>query len=187
MKQKFILLLLVLIFGIVSSKIQAVVGANDDNENKNPWKIDLVSEDEPGQSMIVTGTVYGPDGETPLAGIKIHVYHTDARGYYSIDGQNERQHRINGTMTTNSEGKYEYLTIKPASYPNSRIPAHVHYQVSGPGYESQRFELQFQDDPFLSQAEKEREANKGRFAKIVMLEKDENGVLRGELNIKMQE
>ncbi len=145
-----------------------------------------MSEDEPGEPMIISGTVYGFDGETPLEGIEVHVYHTNAKGYYSRGGKNENQHRINGTMITNAKGKYEYRTIKPASYPNSRVPSHVHYVVSGPGYKAQRFRLEFKGDPHISESEYLREAKKGKFADIRPLEKDENGVLRCEFNLKLQ-
>ena len=84
--------------------------------------------------MIVSGTIYSPDGRAPLEGINLFVYHTDATGRYSTTGGDNRNTRIHGLMRTNSEGRYEFRTIKPRSYPATRIPAHIHAFVSGPGY-----------------------------------------------------
>ncbi|MBF8248477.1 MAG: hypothetical protein HW374_1277, partial [Bacteroidetes bacterium] len=47
------------------------------------WKAVITSKDEPGETMIVSGRVFAPDGKTPVEGISVHVYHTDAKGYYN--------------------------------------------------------------------------------------------------------
>ncbi|MBI3006203.1 MAG: hypothetical protein HYY49_12430 [Ignavibacteriales bacterium] len=49
----------------------------------SPWKIVIASKDEPGERMIVSGRVIAADGKTPVAGIRVQVYHTDAKGYYN--------------------------------------------------------------------------------------------------------
>jgi protocatechuate 3,4-dioxygenase beta subunit len=35
---------------------------------------------EPGQPLVVSGTIVGADGKTPLANMNLSVYHTDAEG-----------------------------------------------------------------------------------------------------------
>jgi len=165
---------------------EVVLAGETDQGEESKWNIVLVDEEEPGQPMIITGTVYKSDGETPLEGIEVYVYHTDVRGYYSENTTSSRNPRINGTMITNAEGKYRYRTIKPASYPNSRVPSHVHYVVSGEGFPEQRFTLEFKGDPHLSAREVEREERKGKFSRIIALEKGEDGIWRGEFNIKLR-
>jgi protocatechuate 3,4-dioxygenase beta subunit len=177
----------IIVFGLAAAALLFTTeNRSGDNRSDEKWKAALVNDDEPGEPMIVSGTVYAPDGETALAGIRVHVYHTDARGYYSKDGKDESQHRIRATMITDAEGKYEFRTIKPASYPNNRIPAHVHYVVSGDGIEEQRFELRFEGDRYLSDREKAVDSERGRFGHIKPLVKDADGVLRCEFNIKVQ-
>ncbi len=149
------------------------------------WSIEIAPDKEPGEPMIVAGIVYASDGKTPLENIKIHVYHTDAKGIYSPDG-NRAKSRIQGDMITNKEGKYQFLSIKPASYPNSRVPSHVHYNVSGPGYPNQNFELRFVGDPYLSKRIVDRDKRQGRFNSIKEIIKGDDGIWRCNFDIKLE-
>ncbi|MGH7597949.1 MAG: hypothetical protein ACREOI_16490 [bacterium] len=114
------------------------------------WKIVITSKDEPGEPLIVSGTVYKPDGKTSVEGITVYVYHTDAEGYYRKGSNSSSNPRLHGTMRTNAEGKYEFRTIKPGAYPGGGNPAHIHYVLSGKGYEKQNDEVMFEGDPYLT-------------------------------------
>jgi protocatechuate 3,4-dioxygenase beta subunit len=151
-----------------------------------PWKATIVSAGEPGDPLIVTGTIYAPDGRTPLEGISLFVYQTDAAGRYTTTGGDNRNTRIHGLMRTNSEGRYEFRTIKPGSYPASRNPAHIHAYVSGPGYPEYWIdEYHFTDDPFVSD-EMRVKAGKGDLSSILTLTRGADGVLRGVRDIKVE-
>lgn len=163
----------VLILGIVAARF-------------SPWKIVITSKNEPGEPMIVTGRVMAPDGKTPVEGIRVHVYHTDAKGYYNPGTASSRNPRLNGTMMTNNEGRYEYHTIKPGSYPEGRNPAHVHYVISGKGYSEQYDELEFEGDPFLSQDLIERSKELGTFGVVQKLQKDVENVWRCTKDIRLK-
>ncbi|MCI0403417.1 MAG: hypothetical protein L0212_07830 [Acidobacteria bacterium] len=142
----------------------------------------LVSENEPGQTLIVRGTVYAPDGETPVPGIRLNVHHTDSMGYYCMLPSPERDRtlprdncpdsppntaRIRTTLTTDAQGRFEFHTIKPGSYPNSRNPAHIHFQASGAGYPAQwPHDLNFAGDPFIPEAEVAAQEKLGKFRVI---------------------
>ncbi|MGZ8843392.1 MAG: dioxygenase family protein, partial [Pyrinomonadaceae bacterium] len=78
------------------------------------WKVSIVSEQEPGEPLIVSGTIYSPDGKQPLPGITLYVYQTDVTGRYSTSGTggDNRATRIHGVMRTNADGRYEFRTIK---------------------------------------------------------------------------
>ncbi len=152
------------------------------------WRAVLISEKEPGAAMIVAGTVYAADGKTPAAGIEVHVYHTDAEGYYRKGNNDSSNPRLKGTMLTNAEGKYEYRTIKPAPYPGGGNPAHVHYVISRRGHQKQNEELQFEGDPILGQEGRLTAAQRAdTFADIRPAARDEKGVWRVVKDVRLKE
>ncbi len=143
-----------------------------------PSKITIASKDEPGERLIVSGRVFGPDGKSPLPGVSLYVYHTDAKGYYTPGENDNRNPRLRGYLRTDTQGEYEYSTIKPASYPNSRVPAHIHYVVTMPGYQEKIFEIVFENDPFVDNRIRSEAASVGSDYSIRRLERDNQGVLR---------
>ncbi|MEO6725556.1 MAG: hypothetical protein ABIP14_09665 [Blastocatellia bacterium] len=102
-------------------------------EKSAPSKIAITSKDEPGERLIVSGKVFGKDGRTPLTGASVYVYHTDAKGLYTPDTNDNKNPRLRGYLRTDEQGRYEFATIKPGHYPNNTIPAHIHYVVTAPG------------------------------------------------------
>lgn len=143
------------------------------------WKTVLTSKDEPGEPLVVMGTVYLPDGKTPAAGITVYVYHTDAEGYYRKGANSSSNPRIKGTMITNGEGKYEFRTIKPGAYPDGGVPAHIHYVLSGKGYAEQRDEVMFAGDPYLTTRNKESN-------QVRPLTRDKDGVWHCVYDLKLK-
>jgi|SRR5882672_8730234 len=159
------------------------------DDAKAPWTISMVSATEPGEPLIISGTIYAPDGHRPLEGISLWVYHTDATGHYSTlreSGGDNRNTRLHGLMQTNREGRYEFRTIKPAPYPGRTNPAHIHAFVSGPGYPEYWIdEFLFEGDPFITE-EMRRKAGNGNFSSILKLSRGSDGVLRGVRDITIE-
>ncbi len=161
--------------------------AGSSNSTTASWNVSLVAASEPGEPMIISGTIYAPDGRTPLEGISLYVYQTDATGRYSTSGGDNRNTRLHGLMKTNREGRYEFRTIKPASYPDSRIPAHVHAYVSGPDYPEYWIdEYHFADDPFVTSDMKAKDEGKGNRSSILTLTRGADGILRGVRDIVIE-
>jgi protocatechuate 3,4-dioxygenase, beta subunit len=151
------------------------------------WKATIVADGEPGEPLIVSGTIFLPDGRTPLPNANLFVYQTDATGRYSTTGGGNRNTRIHGLMRTNSEGRYEFRTIKPGSYPASRNPAHIHAYVSASGYPEYWIdEYHFDDDPFVTSDMRSRVTGAGNFSSILKLSRGADGVLRGVRDIKIE-
>lgn len=149
------------------------------------WSATLVSSDEPGEPLHVTGTVYSPDGETPAAGVELYAYHTDAEGLYSETNDNTNP-RLKATVRTGADGRYELRTIKPAPYPGGGVPAHIHYRISGGGFPDQRADLNFEGDPNLSARAVRRSAERGRFGSIRPLAKNTDGVWQVVFDLKLR-
>jgi protocatechuate 3,4-dioxygenase, beta subunit len=151
------------------------------------WRTSICSDKEPGEPLIVSGTIYAPDGRTPVEGITLSVYQTDATGVYTTRGGDNRLTRIHGAMRSNAEGKYEFRTIKPGSYPGSTNPAHIHAYISGPGYPEYGIdEFLFDDDGFVKDDEKRKAAGQGSFSPVLKLTRGSDGILRGLRDIKLE-
>ena len=151
------------------------------------WNTRIGTEAEPGTPLVVSGTIYAADGRTPLEGATLHVYHTDARGIYSdAQGDPRNNARLRGRMLTGRDGRYEFRTIRPASYPGTTNPQHIHASVKAPGIDERWIaEYWFEDDPLLPKAERERHAGAGSFSPIMLLTRDSSGVLRGVRDIRV--
>jgi len=117
--------------------------------------ISITTDTIPGKKIKVIGTVKDNDGK-PVAGALVYLYHTDSRGWYASDAPHVLQYegdirhaRLFGYVKTDKEGKFELHTIKPAGYPKSDLPGHIHVHVTAQGYRSFGTEFLFDDDERL--------------------------------------
>jgi protocatechuate 3,4-dioxygenase beta subunit len=105
---------------------------------------------EPGQPLQVSGVVVGPDG-SPIAGASLYVYQTDHEGYYGVKPESDnRNPRLKLYLRSDAQGRWTFETVKPGSYPNSRVPPHIHFEVAAKGRSSQVFEIVFEGDAFVT-------------------------------------
>jgi protocatechuate 3,4-dioxygenase beta subunit len=82
-----------------------------------------------------------------------------------------RHGHIRGWVRTDAEGRYALYTARPAPYPNSNIPAHIHMVVKEPGMSEYYIDdYEFDDDKLLTGAERKKRSSRGG-----------TGVLRPEL------
>jgi protocatechuate 3,4-dioxygenase beta subunit len=148
-----------------------------------PWSGTIADPSEPGERLVLTGTVFGSDGR-PREGVTVHAYHTDARGLYRRKPWGRP--RLRGWARTDAQGRYEFHTVKPGPYPLRRNPAHVHMTIAVPGrVEWWIPELRFTGDPFLGREDVEREASRGTFASIRPAERQADGTLRCVRDIRL--
>lgn len=107
-----------------------------------------------GQVLNVMGRVLNLKGE-PVRNAKVEVWQANSHGRYThasdpnpapLDSNFEGS----AILTTDSDGRYRFKTIKPAAYPagpNTMRPAHIHFQVSG---QQDRLvtQMYFEGDPY---------------------------------------
>jgi protocatechuate 3,4-dioxygenase beta subunit len=152
------------------------------------WSITITNASEPGEPLIVSGVVYRSDGVTPAAGAVLYVYHTDARGYYHAPELRDATPRLRGWMKTDSLGRYQFRTIRPASYPQGKVPAHIHASLRLPGgAEAWVDEYWFDGDPNLPQEEYGKHARDGRFSPILKLTRDRDGIWRSQRDLRSRD
>jgi protocatechuate 3,4-dioxygenase beta subunit len=105
---------------------------------------------EPGPPLAVSGVVVDINGKA-VPGASLYAYQTDAEGYYGVKpASDNRNPRLKVLLRTDSEGRWSFETIRPGSYPSSRIPAHIHFEVSAQGFQQKNFEIVFTGDPFIT-------------------------------------
>ena len=117
--------------------------------------ISIATDTIPGKKIKVIGTIKEKDGK-PVAGALVYLYHTDSRGWYAADAPHVLQYegdirhaRLFGYTKTDKDGLFELHTIKPAGYPTSDLPAHIHVHVTANGYSAFETEFLFDDDARL--------------------------------------
>jgi protocatechuate 3,4-dioxygenase, beta subunit len=150
------------------------------------WSTKINNNEEPGEPLIISGTIYKADGKTPAPGVVLYVYHTDAKGMYSPspNQQSAKRHgHLRGWVKTDEQGRYQFTTIRPASYPSREAPQHIHPIIQEPnGTIYWVDEYLFDDDPLLSEREKQSQKKQGGPG-IIHLTKDEKGIWMGQRNI----
>lgn len=154
--------------------------------NKLSWIDTLPDFNEPGPKMVISGIIYQADGKTPARDVVLYIYHTDQQGNYSLKGNEKgwgRRHGyIRGWVKTNEKGEYTFYTLRPASYPNSEAPQHIHATIKEPGKNEYWIdEFVFDDDPHLKPSERSQLRNRGGNGIIKLQKKD--GILVAQRNI----
>ena len=172
----------------------AKLRANAINDPRNEWwgaievpagvssRTNLRASVDKGDVLRISGAVYDAE-DKPVPNTLIYFYHTDVYGIYGRDGEH-RHGRFRGWLLTDSDGRYEIETIRPASYPNSTIAAHIHMTLTTLEKKEDWIDsIVFEGDRFLTP--RDRTNTRGGFDPIVRLEETEKGVFKGVRKIRL--
>lgn len=151
---------------IVGGGCDGCKGIYDNMPQQLDWQTTIASAAEPGERMEISGIIYRVDGKTPAPDVILYVYHTDAKGIYSpvpdATGGARIHGHLRGWVKTNQRGEYKFTSIRPAHYPNSRGPAHIHAIVKEPGKNEYYIdEYLFDDDPAVTREPRPKVENRG--------------------------
>ena len=148
----------------------------------------LAPHDEPGDSIMISGTIYKADGTTPDSGVTLFLYQADAGGYYHRPKENVFQPTLYGWIRTESDGRYEIHTVKPSpEVLEPKGPAHIHAHIFGNGMDEHFLhEFWFEGDHNLSSGDVSRFSKLGTFSPIISLTKTESGLWKGTRNIRVR-
>ena len=115
----------------------------------------IAPDAEPGIPFVVRATLLDPAGK-PAPGVEVFAYHTDRSGIYAPPGAAD-QWRLKGWAVTDAQGRFEFRTIRPGSYPRDSVPAHIHLIFTTACCGRQASEMVFDDDPFITKEFRDRQ------------------------------
>lgn len=127
---------------------------------------------EPGNPLVIHGQVFEPDGHTPAADVVVHAYHRDTHGFdFGLDDNELTTWRLQGWVVTDTEGRFEFETIKPAEDHLGRDGPHVHVTLESKEYGRQWAPtLFFEDDSLLSNEARRQSAKAGEFGWVMKVD-----------------
>ena len=150
--------------------------SNGETENTvlGPFHVEGAPELEMGESItkqggeetcLFEGRVLDIEGQ-PIEGARIDVWSDDENGFYDVQ-QPDIQPPFNnrGIFTTGADGTYAFRGIRPVSYPipddgpvgqllaalgrHPYRPAHMHFIITAPGYDTIVTHTFVEGDPYL--------------------------------------
>jgi protocatechuate 3,4-dioxygenase beta subunit len=122
---------------------------------------------EPGTPLTIAGRLFDRDGHSPMPGITVFAYHTDAQGLYDVPSNGPHSWRLKGWALTDADGRFQFDTIRPAPYPGRNVAAHVHIGLEGPRLKRRSAGILFDDDPLVTREERAESLRAGRFGSVL--------------------
>ena len=117
-----------------------------------------------GEPTVVHGRVIGEDGR-PIAGANLDIWQASPAGMYDVQDPNQPEMNLRGLFRSGVDGAFWFKTVKPAAYPipddgpvgellratgrHPMRPAHIHFMVGAPGYETLITHIFVEGDPYL--------------------------------------
>jgi len=131
-----------------------------------PFRAQLAGPGEPGQRIIIRGTVYGPDCKTPLPETLLDIWQANAEGVYDTETPGnfteEVDFHMRGMLYTDENGNYEIETVMPGrygvppglpgleEYAGLTRPAHIHVKAMHGMHVPVTTQLYFAGDPHIA-------------------------------------
>ena len=125
-----------------------------------------INLDAKGEPVLVRGRVLDQQGK-PIAGATLEVWQANADGFYDVQQKGiQPDDNLRATFTSDAQGEFWFRSAKPLYYPipgdgpvgemlkalgrNIYRPAHLHFLVSAPGYDTIITHIFTPDCPYLT-------------------------------------
>ena len=125
---------------------------------------DDLANGAPGMPCYVSGVVRSVSGE-PIPGARLEIWQADEDGLYDVQYADLEESRGRGHLHADDEGRYWFWTVQPEAYPiptdgpvgellaatrrTPMRPAHIHFMVTAPGYQTLITHVFDDDDQYL--------------------------------------
>ncbi len=124
-----------------------------------------IAREPGGQACFLSGRVLDPDG-APIVDARLDVWHSNSEGFYNVQQlETQPAGNLRGVFHTDAEGRWWFQSIMPSSYPvpedgtvgnllramgrHAWRPAHVHFIISAPGFQTLTTHLFVNGDTYL--------------------------------------
>jgi catechol 1,2-dioxygenase len=183
--------------GLSGATENTVLGPFYQTGSKHRANGDSFLEDEdPGDRVRLSGRVVSQDG-APIKGATLDIWETASNGFYPVQDASQDPHNLRGILTTDADGYYEFLTVRPVVYSvpvdgpvgdmmraTGRHPmraAHIHFIVRADGYYPVQTHIFDRQSEYL-----DSDAVFGvRDSLIVDFQKDDKGEYHGHFDFKL--
>jgi catechol 1,2-dioxygenase len=134
-----------------------------DNSPKCADGASIVRSATPGPRLFASCQVLA--GGKPVANARVDVWHSSPEGFYENQDPNQAEMNLRGQFTTDAEGRFHFISVKPAGYPvpthgptgdllraqlrHPYRPAHLHFLILKEGYKTLITQVFTDDDPHL--------------------------------------
>ena len=111
-----------------------------------------LSDSTPGTRVQITGKVYDFDTSVPIEGAILDTWQAASNGLYENQDKNQPDYNLRGRYKSDRDGTFDVVALMPTGYPvptdgpvgellraakrPPNRPAHIHFIVSAPGYET---------------------------------------------------
>jgi catechol 1,2-dioxygenase len=125
----------------------------------------IVSDDTPGARVHISGRVFDFGNNTPIEGAVLDIWQAATNGLYENQDERQPDYNLRGRFRTDENGTFELTALMPTAYPVPTDgpvgellhvakrppdrPAHIHFIVSAPGYETLVTQIFVKGDPII--------------------------------------
>jgi protocatechuate 3,4-dioxygenase beta subunit len=131
-----------------------------------PFLSKLAGPDEPGERLVVSGSVFSADCRTPIPNALVEVWQANGAGLYDTQTPgnftDKGNFHLRGMLYTDAQGRYRIETVMPGRYPvppnlpgleqyaGITRPAHIHFRVMESLHVPVTLQLYFEGDPYIA-------------------------------------